>query len=38
MGQENESTNSDIENDEKSLLKKKKRRYKAVYQKRYIEK
>ena len=38
MEQENESTNSDLENEEKSLLKKKKRRYKDVYKKRYREK
>jgi len=38
MEQENESTYSDLENEEKSILKKKKRRYKAVYKKRYREK
>ncbi len=38
MEQENESTNSDLENEEKSLQKKKKCRYKAVYKKGYREK
>ena len=35
---ENEPKNSNLEKEEKSLLKKKKRRYKAVYKKRYREK